>query len=126
MKLGSFIAGMGVGVVGALVFAPRSGEDTREILSEKVEEGKQYAKGRAQEIRSLATDTVEEGKKAVARQTNAVAAAAQAAKDTCTRESQTEAPEQGKPTWCERINNNNDPERTHFQSSQDRGVALLG
>ena len=97
MKLGWLVAGMGVGAVAALVFAPKSGEETREILSKKVEEGKQYAKGRAQEIRSLATDTVEQGKKAVARQTNAVAAAAQAAKDTYTRESQTEAPEQGKP-----------------------------
>jgi gas vesicle protein len=97
MKLGSFIAGMGVGAVGALVFAPRSGEDTREILSEKMEEGKQYAKGRAQEIRSLATDTVEQGKEVFGRQKKAVAAAAQAAKDTYTRESQTEASEQGKP-----------------------------
>jgi len=88
---------MCVGAVGAVVFAPKSGEDTRQIISEKVEEGKQYAKGRAQEIRSLATDTVEQGKEVLGRQKRAVAAAAQAAKDTYTRESQTEAPEQGKP-----------------------------
>jgi gas vesicle protein len=97
LKLRSFLAGMGVGAVAALLFAPKSGEDTREILSNKVEEGKQYAKGRAQEIRSLANDTVEQGKEILGRQKKAVTAAAHAAQDTYTRESQTEASEQGKP-----------------------------
>ena len=55
MKLGSFIAGMGVGAVTALVFAPRSGEDTREILSEKMEEGKQYAKKSWSEYKLIPT-----------------------------------------------------------------------
>jgi gas vesicle protein len=97
MKLGSFIAGMGVGAVAALVFAPKSGEDTRQIFSEKLEQGKQYAKGRAQEIRSLATDTVEQGKEVLGRQKKAVAAAAHAAQDTYTRESQKGASDQGRP-----------------------------
>ena len=128
MKLGSFIAGMGVGAVGALVFAPKSGEDTREILSKKVEEGKQYAKGRAQEIRSLATDTVEQGKKpSRARRTPSLQrhkprrthTRANRKRKLPSRVSQRVRPD--KP-----MNNNNDPERTHLQSSQDRGVALLG
>jgi gas vesicle protein len=96
LKLRSFLAGMGVGAVASLLFAPKSGEDTREILSNKVEEGKQYAKGRAQEIRNRANDTVEQGIEAVGRRTKAVTAAAHAAKDTYTRELQTEASEQGK------------------------------
>ena len=91
MKASSFIVGMGVGAAVALLFAPRSGDETREIISDKVEEGRRYAKDRAQEFRNRANDTVEQGKKVVARQTKAVAAAAGAAKDTYTRESQSES-----------------------------------
>jgi gas vesicle protein len=87
MKFGWFLAGLGTGAVIAVVFAPKSGEETREILSEKMEEGRQYAADRVQELHDVATDTVEQGKKVVARQTKAVAAAAGAAKDTYTRES---------------------------------------
>ena len=89
MKARSFIVGMGVGAAVALLFAPRSGDETREILSDKVEEGKQYAKERVRQLRNRANDTVEQGKKVVARQTKAMAAAAGAAGDTYARESQT-------------------------------------
>jgi gas vesicle protein len=91
MKASSFIAGMGVGAAVALLFAPRSGDETREILSEKAEEGRQYAKDRVQELRDVARDTAEQGKKVVARKARAVTAGAEAAKDAYTRESQTNA-----------------------------------
>jgi gas vesicle protein len=90
MKLTSLFAGMGIGAAVALLLAPRSGEETREILSDKVEEGKQYAKDRVQDIRDAANDTLEQGKKIVARKAKAVAAAAGAGTDAGTRESQTE------------------------------------
>jgi gas vesicle protein len=90
MKASLFIAGMGVGAAAVLLFAPRSGEETREIISDKVEEGRQFAKERVQALRNRANETVEQGKKVVARQTRAVAAAAAAAQDTYARESQTE------------------------------------
>ena len=89
MKLSSFIVGMGAGAAVALLLAPRSGDETREILSDKVEEGRRYAKRRTQEIRDRANDTVEQGKKVVARQAKAVAAAAEAAQDTYVAKSQT-------------------------------------
>jgi gas vesicle protein len=89
MKASSFIVGMGVGAAVALLFAPRSGDETREILSDKVEEGRRYAKNRALELRDRANDTVEQGKKVVARQAKAVAAAAEAAQDTYVAKSQT-------------------------------------
>lgn len=91
MKLSSFIVGVGIGAAVALLFAPRSGDETREILSKKVEEGRQYAKDRVQEFRDVANDTAEQGKKVVARKARAVAAGAEAAKDTYTRESQAES-----------------------------------
>jgi gas vesicle protein len=88
MRASSFVVGMGVGAAVALLFAPRSGDETREILNETVQKGRQYAKDRAEELRSRANDTVEQGKKTVARQTKAVAAAASAAGDAYARESQ--------------------------------------
>jgi gas vesicle protein len=89
MKASSFIVGMGVGAAVALLFAPRSGDETREILSDKVEEGRRYAKNRARELRDRANDMVEQGKKVVAREAKAVAAAAEAAQDTYAAKSQT-------------------------------------
>jgi gas vesicle protein len=89
MKLSPFIMGVGVGAAVSLLFAPRSGDETREILSEKVEAGRRYAKRRAREFRDRADDTVEQGKKVVARQVNAVVAAAGAAQDTYVVKSQT-------------------------------------
>jgi gas vesicle protein len=89
MKLSPFIVGVGVGAAVALLFAPRSGDETREILSDKVEAGRRYAKQRAREFRDRADDTVEQGKKVVARQVKAVVAAAGAAQDTYVVKSQT-------------------------------------
>jgi gas vesicle protein len=89
MKASSFIVGMGVGAAVALLFAPRSGDETREILSDKVEEGRRYARNRARELRDRANDTVEQGKRVVARQAKAVAAAAGAAQDTYVAKSET-------------------------------------
>ena len=40
MRLSSFIVGIGVGAGVALLLAPRSGDETREILTDKVEEGR--------------------------------------------------------------------------------------
>jgi gas vesicle protein len=82
MRLSSFIVGIGVGATAALLLAPRSGDETREILTDKVEEGRRFVKRRAQEFREHASDTVEQGRKVVARQARAVAAAARAAEET--------------------------------------------
>jgi gas vesicle protein len=91
MKLSSFIAGMGIGAGVALLLAPRSGDETLEMISKRVGEGGQYAKDRVQELRDVASDTAEQGKKSVARKARAAAAAAGAAKDTYARESQAES-----------------------------------
>lgn len=89
MRLSSFLAGVGLGAGVALLFAPRSGEETREVLAEKAREGRRYAEGRAAELRgranelkNRAAETAEQGREAVARHTKAASAAVQAATDT--------------------------------------------
>jgi len=48
-KLAYFLAGMGLGAVVALLFAPRSGKETREFISTKAGEGREYLTQKAEE-----------------------------------------------------------------------------
>jgi gas vesicle protein len=77
--------------------APRSGEETREIIAQKVVEGRRYADHRLQVLRNRADEMVEQSKEAVDRQKKAVVAAAQAGKDTYKRSSQKESSNQSGP-----------------------------
>lgn len=79
-KLGYFIAGMGIGAVLALLFAPRSGEETRQYLRERAEEGLDTAKRQIHELRERAEDYTERGKEYVERQRDSVSAALEAGK----------------------------------------------
>lgn len=99
MKFTSFVIGMGAGAAIAMLFAPRSGEETRAILSDKARESGRVAAQRAREIRDMAgdkaaqlrdmaSDVAEHSKDVVNRQKNAVSAAVQAGKETYTREAQ--------------------------------------
>ena len=61
-KLGYFLAGLGLGAVVALLFAPRSGEETRQYLRERAEEGVDELKRRGRELKERAGEVVEKGK----------------------------------------------------------------
>jgi gas vesicle protein len=58
-----FVAGIGVGAVVALLFAPQSGEETREMINQKVELGKDYVAERRKAIRRRAEDLIVEGRR---------------------------------------------------------------
>ena len=79
-KFGYFLAGMGVGAVIALLFAPRSGEETREYIKGKYEDARDEAKRRARELRDRAEEYAEKGKEFVGRQRESVEAALEAGK----------------------------------------------
>jgi gas vesicle protein len=82
--LSSFLLGLGVGVGIGMLFAPKSGEETRKILKDKAGEGSEYVKQRSSEIKQTATEWVEKGKDALGRQketiSDAVSDAVQAGK----------------------------------------------
>jgi len=88
MKITSFITGLGVGAAVAMLFAPRSGEETRKVLYEKANDGRRYAKKRLRHLRNVANDVVDRGREVINDQKDAVMAAAQVAKNTYHRESQ--------------------------------------
>lgn len=79
-KFGYFLAGMGVGAVIALLFAPRSGEETREYLREKYGDARDEAKRHVREIRERAEEYTEKGKEFVERQRESLEAALEAGK----------------------------------------------
>ena len=79
-QLGFFLAGLGIGAVLALLFAPRSGKETRDMIVEKAEEGRDFVKTKTEEIRKQAEDAVEKGKDLVSKQKELLSAALEAGK----------------------------------------------
>jgi len=56
-----FLAGLGVGAVVGVLYAPRSGEETREVLRSKAEEGREKVRTQARRVREQAEDWVDRG-----------------------------------------------------------------
>jgi len=79
-KFSYFFLGLGLGVAVGLLFAPKSGPETRELLRSKADEGKDYLKRRSNEVRDQAADVIERGKSSVFRQRENLAAAVEAGK----------------------------------------------
>ena len=65
-KLGIFLAGLGVGAVVALLFAPTSGEEAREFLSKKADEGRDYVTAKGRQFRRQAEGLVDKARDLVA------------------------------------------------------------
>jgi gas vesicle protein len=89
--LSYFIVGLGVGVAVGMLMAPRSGEETRELLRSKADESKdflrhkadesrEYVRRRGGELRESATDLIDRSKDAIARQKEQLAMAVEAGK----------------------------------------------
>jgi gas vesicle protein len=79
-KLSFFFLGLGLGVVAGILFAPKSGAETRDFLRSKANEGADYAKRRAAELRDQAAEGIERGRSAVQRHKENIAAAVEAGK----------------------------------------------
>jgi gas vesicle protein len=79
-KLPYFFLGLGLGVAVGVLFAPKSGEETREFLRSKAEEGAELAKRSAADLREAAAETLERGKSAVQRHKENLSAAVEAGK----------------------------------------------
>jgi len=88
--LSSFLLGLGVGVGVGMLFAPKSGQETRDLLRNKAGEGADFVKQRGTEFTQSATEWVDKGKEALGRQkenlSDAMEAGRQAYRDTVNRE----------------------------------------
>jgi gas vesicle protein len=79
-KFSYFLLGLGLGVAAGLLFAPKSGPETREFLLAKADEGKEYMKRRGAEVRDQAQDAMDRGRSTVTRQRDNLMAAVEAGK----------------------------------------------
>jgi len=79
-KFSYFFLGLGLGVAAGLLFAPKSGAETRDLLLTKADEGKEYLKRRTGELRESAEEVIEKGKTAVSRQRDNLSSAVEAGK----------------------------------------------
>ena len=86
-KVSYFLAGLGIGALVGILFAPKSGEETREYLTSKADEGRDYAQRKARELRERAEDLIERSKEIMAKQKEAVTSAINEGKETYKRES---------------------------------------
>jgi len=77
-KVSYFLVGLGVGTLLGILFAPKSGDETRQFLADKADEGRDYAQRKARELRERADDLVERSRDAINRQKEQVASAVDA------------------------------------------------
>jgi gas vesicle protein len=85
-KVSFFLVGLGIGALVGILFAPKSGEETREYLAQKADEGREYAQRKARELRERADDILERGKSVAVRQKETLTAAVEAGRDAYQRE----------------------------------------
>ena len=79
-KFSYFFLGLGLGVAVGLLFAPKSGQETRQLLASKAGEGKDYLKRQSGSLKETANDAIERGRSALARQRDQLNQAVEAGK----------------------------------------------
>jgi gas vesicle protein len=63
-----FLAGLGLGALAGVLYAPRPGSETRDVLRARAEEGRDYVRSRAREARGQASEWVDRGRDVVSQQ----------------------------------------------------------
>jgi gas vesicle protein len=92
-KVPYFFLGLGLGVAVGILFAPKSGAETRDFLRDKAEEGTDYVKRRANELRDTAAEALDKSKESLRRQKENLSAAVDAGKQAYREAVKTPIPE---------------------------------
>jgi len=77
-SFGWFLAGIGLGALVGVLYAPKSGSETRDALRARAEEGKEFVRNRAREAKDQASEWVDRGKDVVSQQKDQFRAAYEA------------------------------------------------
>ena len=83
-----FLVGVGFGALLGVLFAPQSGEETRKVISDRADEGRDYLLRKSRQVREQAAEYIDRSKEAVAKQREQVAAAIEAGKQAYRAESE--------------------------------------
>ena len=86
-KVSYFLVGLGVGALVGVLFAPKSGEETREFLAKRADDGREFAQKKARELRERADELIERGKDVASRKRDSISAAVEAGREAFLRES---------------------------------------
>jgi gas vesicle protein len=63
-----FLAGLGLGALAGVLYAPRAGSETREALRSRADEGREFVRNRARQAREQASDWVDRGREVLNQQ----------------------------------------------------------
>ena len=77
-NIGWFIAGLGLGALVGVLYAPKSGRETREALMTGLDDGREYLTNRGREAGSQVRTWVDKGKETVGRQRDQISSAFEA------------------------------------------------
>jgi len=61
-----FLVGLVIGSVVGILFAPKSGQETREYIAKKTKDANEYTRQKAREVRDRAEDAIGRGKETIA------------------------------------------------------------
>ncbi len=86
-KVTYFFVGLGVGALVGVLFAPKSGEETREFLAKRADDGREFAQKKARELRERADELIERSKDVATRKRDSITAAVEAGREAFLRES---------------------------------------
>ncbi|MBV8205353.1 MAG: YtxH domain-containing protein [Acidobacteria bacterium] len=86
-----FLAGLGLGAVIGVLYAPKSGAETRQDIMEAADGGREFVSNRARQARDQAAQWVERGKDILNQQRDNVASAVRAGKEAY-RQATTDSP----------------------------------
>jgi gas vesicle protein len=86
-----FLAGLGFGALMGVLYAPRSGRETRDAIKSSAQEGGEYLKTRGREAKETVSQWVDRGKDVVGQKKEQISAAIDA-----TRQAYREASGEGK------------------------------
>jgi gas vesicle protein len=81
-----FLIGLGIRSLIGVLFAPKSGEETRKYLAKKASEGNECARKQVRELRDRTEDAVERGKETIAQTKEQIATAIDVVRETYNRE----------------------------------------
>ncbi len=75
-----FLAGLGVGAVVGVLYAPRAGDEMRDVLRSKAQEGAERARHHARRAREQASDWMDRGSDVINEQKDRVRSAYEASR----------------------------------------------
>ncbi|MGB6676212.1 MAG: YtxH domain-containing protein [Terriglobales bacterium] len=63
-----FLAGLGIGAVAGVLYAPRSGDETRQALRARADDSREFVRDRARQAREQATTWADRGREVLNQQ----------------------------------------------------------